>query len=168
MSAGCGGYQKDNGDKWSTIDYRYKRLTLHYWLQLPYSYTKKYLPVDKDDMYHIQSSSHGTMYFRRAVNQNKLHQDFGTNWHQTQWKWWSLCLYSGTCLKEVLIRMYNRDFTETTFVEWSTENMSEENEKLLKILEDGTKLTCGHYRFPLPFRNVRVELSNNKCQAQQL
>ena len=43
--------------------------------------------------------------------------------------------------------------------------MSEKYKKFLKILKDGTKLTIGHYQFPLPFTNAIVELPNNKYQA---
>lgn len=46
--------------------------------------------------------------------------------------------------------------------------MSEKYQKFLKILEDGTKNTCGHYQFLLPFTNAilwNFEIANARLSS---
>ena len=45
--------------------------------------------------------------------------------------------------------------------------MSRENQKFMKILQEGTKLRNGHYQVPLSFKEPCVNLPNNRYQARQ-
>ena len=45
--------------------------------------------------------------------------------------------------------------------------MSREDQKFMKILQEGTKLRNSHYQVPLPFKEPCVNLPNNRYQARQ-
>ena len=45
--------------------------------------------------------------------------------------------------------------------------MSREDQKFMKILQEGTTLRNGHYQVPLPFKEPYVNLPNNRYQAMQ-
>ena len=45
------------------------------------------------------------------------------------------------------------------------ENISREDRMFLDILEIGTKKDVTHYEVPLPFRNIGIQLPDNKNQA---
>ena len=73
-----------------------------------------------------------------------------------------------TDVKKMLARMYNHEFTESGSPEGKSENgLSVEVVNFMKILEDGRKTVNKHYQLPLPFRNVNIQLRNNRYQAWQ-
>ena len=45
------------------------------------------------------------------------------------------------------------------------ENISREDRMFLDTLEIGTKKNVTHYEVPLPFRNIGIQLPDNKNQA---
>ena len=46
--------------------------------------------------------------------------------------------------------------------------MSQEGQKFINILEEGTKLRNDHYQVPLPFKDPCVNLPNNRYQARHI
>lgn len=67
-------------------------------------------------------------------------------------------------IKDMLGRMYNADFTESKvecFKENSPneENVSVEDKRFMKLVNEETKLVEGHYQVPLPFRRKDVTFS---------
>ena len=73
-------------------------------------------------------------------------------------------------IKEMLERMYYSDFCECNHLKVKTilgniEDITREDRKFLDILEIGTKKDGAHYEVPLPFRNIGIQLSDNKNQA---
>ena len=64
---------------------------------------------------------------------------------------------------DMLRRLSNREFIETGPTERKLEpSMSREDQKFMKILQEGTKLRNGQYQFPLPFKDPCVNLPNNR------
>ena len=58
---------------------------------------------------------------------------------------------------------------ETSLTERKLEaSMSQEGQKFINILEEGTKLRNDHYQVPLPFKDPCVNLPNNRYQARQI
>ena len=45
--------------------------------------------------------------------------------------------------------------------------MSQEDLKFIEILKNRTELVGGHYQVPLPFRKDKVNLPNNRSQAEK-
>ena len=71
-------------------------------------------------------------------------------------------------VRDMLTRLYNLEFIEAGLTERKLEaSMSREDQKFMKILQDGTQLRNGHYQIPLPFRDPCVNLPNNRYQARQ-
>ena len=70
-------------------------------------------------------------------------------------------------LKEMIINLFNNDFTERTAAMASCENMSQED-KLWKIKVDSSvRLRDGKYEIALPFKAENVKLPNNKLMAER-
>ena len=68
-----------------------------------------------------------------------------------------------TDLKETLTRLHYQEFTESGSPEGKSENeMSVEDVKFMKILEDGAKMVNKHYQISSPFRNANIQLPNNR------
>ena len=71
-------------------------------------------------------------------------------------------------VKDMLTRSYNLESIETGPTERKLEtSMSREDQKFLKILQEGTNLRNSHYQVPLPFKGSCVNLPNNRYQARQ-
>ena len=71
-------------------------------------------------------------------------------------------------VRDMLTRLYNLEFIEADPTERKLEaSMSREDQKFMKILQGGTQLINGHYQVPLPFRDLCVNLPNNRYQARQ-
>ena len=73
-------------------------------------------------------------------------------------------------LKEMLDRMYYSDFCECNHLQMKSllgniEDIFRDDRKFLDILETGTKRDGAHYEVPLPFRNIGIQLHNNRNQA---
>ena len=69
---------------------------------------------------------------------------------------------------DMLTRLYNLEFIEAGPTERRSEaSMSREDQKFIKILQEGRKLRNGHYQVPLPFKDPCVNLPNNRYQARQ-
>ena len=73
-----------------------------------------------------------------------------------------------TGIKEILDKMYNEEFAEVSFTgSKKKREMSQQDMRFTKILDEGTKLKDGHYQNSLPFKQEDVRLSCNKYQATQ-
>ena len=71
-------------------------------------------------------------------------------------------------VRDMLTRLYNLEFTENGPTEGKLEtSMSREDQKFMKILQEGTTLRNGHYQVPLPFKEPYVNLPNSRYQAMQ-
>ena len=71
-------------------------------------------------------------------------------------------------VRDMLTRPYNLEFIEASPTERKSEaSMSRKDQKLMKILQEGTKLRSGHYQVSLPFKDLCVNLPNNRYQAKQ-
>ena len=73
-------------------------------------------------------------------------------------------------IKEMLDRMYYSDFCECNHLQMKSllgniEDIFRDDRKFLDILETGTKRDGAHYEVPLPFRNIGIQLHNNRNQA---
>ena len=73
-------------------------------------------------------------------------------------------------IKEMLERMYYSDFCECNHFQMisilgNIEDISREDRQFLDILETGTRKDGAHYEVPLPFRNIGIQLPNNRNQA---
>ena len=44
--------------------------------------------------------------------------------------------------------------------------MSQEDLKFIEILKNGKELVGGHYQVPLPFKKDKINLPNNRSQAE--
>ena len=70
----------------------------------------------------------------------------------------------------MLERMYYSDFCECNHLQMisilgNIEDISREDREFLDILETGTRKDGAHYEVPLPFRNIGIQLPNNRNQA---
>ena len=72
------------------------------------------------------------------------------------------CQVRDNVITDTLLDMYNIDFSETNTEE---RGLSREDGRFLKILEDGVRLSGGHFEVPLPFRDDNPKLPNNRRQA---
>ena len=72
-----------------------------------------------------------------------------------------------TGIKEILDKMYNKEFAEVSFTGSKKKEMSQQDMKFMEILDEGTKLKDGHYQIPLPIKQEDVRLPCNKYQAVQ-
>ena len=73
-------------------------------------------------------------------------------------------------IKEMLERMCYSDFCECNHLQMisilgNIEDISREDREFLDILETGTRKDGAHYEVPLPFRNIGIQLPNNRNQA---
>ena len=197
------------------------------WLELPDTYTKKYLPVGKEDVatpsklknwghlerildeineddnisvglliranctkalepidvipsknngpyaiktrlgWCIVSPVNGTQS-RQGIHCNRIAvkqadtKDVGKHYFQTKTS------VEENDVRDMLTRLYNLEFTENGPTEGKLEtSMSREDQKFMKILQEGTTLRNGHYQVPLPFKEPYVNLPNNRYQAMQ-
>ena len=62
----------------------------------------------------------------------------------------------------MLGHMYHADFNEN---QGEKDAMSNEDFRFIDIMDGGVTITDQHYQLPLPFRNSRVSIPNNKEQA---
>ncbi|CAH1277471.1 TRAF3 [Branchiostoma lanceolatum] len=67
-------------------------------------------------------------------------------------------------LEQQLTEYFNNDFSETRE---DKKEMSVEDKKFMNIVSKGTNKNNGHYQVPLPFKNGRPKLPNNKQIALQ-
>ena len=68
----------------------------------------------------------------------------------------------------MLKRLYNQEFLEANHTERKLgPSISREDQKFMKILQEGTKLTNSHNQVPLPFKDPYVNLPNIRYQARQ-
>ena len=196
----------------------------HEWLELPDTYSKKYLPVEKEDVAtpsklkqwkHLDSIvgkisqkegiSAGLMIGANCAKALEpidmiLSKNEGPYAFKTKFGWCIVGLVNGTRRKEIcynrigirqvdtneegkhfsqakilvkeinmkdmLARLYNQEFTESGSPKGKSENgMSVEDVKFTKIMEDGAKMVNKHYQIPLPFRNLNIQLPNNRYQT---
>ena len=73
-----------------------------------------------------------------------------------------------TGIKEILDKMYNEEFAEVSFTgSKKKREMSQQDMRLMKILDKGTKFKDGHYQIPLSIRQEDVRRPCNKYQASQ-
>ena len=71
-------------------------------------------------------------------------------------------------IRNVLTRLCSLEFIETGPTERKLEtSMSLEDQKFIKILQEGTKLRNSHYQVLLSFKDPCVNLPNNRYQARQ-
>lgn len=68
-------------------------------------------------------------------------------------------------LENLLIEHYNHEFMEQHHGE--KYELSQEDQRFLKILSESAELKNGHYHLKLPFRNPNVMMPNNKQIAHQ-
>ena len=100
-------------------------------------------------------------YNRIAVKQANT-KDVGKHYFQTKTS------VEENDVRDMLTRLYNLEFIENGPTEGKLEtSMSREDQKFMKILQEGTKLRNGHYQVPLPFKDPYVNLPNNRYQARQ-
>ena len=98
---------------------------------------------------------------RIAVKQADT-KDMGKHYFQTK-----------TCVEEndvrdMLAKLYNLEFIETGPTERKLEtSMSREDQKFMKIQQEGAKLRNGHYQVPFPFKDPCVNLPNSRYQVRQ-
>ena len=65
-----------------------------------------------------------------------------------------------------LLKMFELDFNEYMSKNLPEDlGLSQEDRRFLKTVSNGIKLTSGHYQIPLPFRQSKVDLPNNRQQA---
>ncbi len=69
-----------------------------------------------------------------------------------------------TSIKELLIRMYESEFTESHS---EKQSLSQEDRKFISIMENNCQRIEGHYQLPLPFRNKNIKMPYNKNMAIQ-
>ena len=70
---------------------------------------------------------------------------------------------------EILQEMYNHEFTESQDkLNRETDGMSQEDLKLMKVLDNGTRLIDGHYEIPLPLRDDNVRFPNLRLQTEKI
>ncbi|XP_066302034.1 uncharacterized protein [Branchiostoma lanceolatum] len=67
-------------------------------------------------------------------------------------------------LEQQLTEYFNNDFSETRE---DKKEMSVEDKRFMNIVSKGTNKNNGHYQVPLPFKNGRPKLPNNKQVALQ-
>jgi len=73
---------------------------------------------------------------------------------------------------EMLRKIYNADFTETKvdlngFGMIDIEEISLEDKQFMKIMNEGLEKKGKHYQLPLPLKDERVILPNNRCVAEK-
>ena len=69
---------------------------------------------------------------------------------------------------EMLQKTYNHEFTEPQHkISRENDGMSQEDLKLMQVLDNGTRLVDGHYEIPLPLRGDNVRFPNNRLQAEK-
>ena len=57
----------------------------------------------------------------------------------------------------MLEKMYNHEFTESQHkLNSENDGMSQEDLKFMEVLDNGTRLSDGHYEIPLPLRDDNV------------
>ena len=73
-----------------------------------------------------------------------------------------------TDIKEILDKICNEEFSQVIFTgSKKKREMSHQDMRFMKILNEGTKLKSGHYQITLPLRQEDVRLRCNKYQAVQ-
>ena len=71
-------------------------------------------------------------------------------------------------IKRMLYKICNQEFTEGTYIKNQGKvQISQEDRKFLKILEDGAKMKDGHYQSPLSFGEANLRHPNNRFQAEK-
>ena len=75
-------------------------------------------------------------------------------------------------IKKMLERMYQMDFNECSgkvlhVMTQKLEDISYENEKFLKLMDDQTVKVGNHYQTPLPLRNPVMKLPNNRKMVER-
>ena len=70
-------------------------------------------------------------------------------------------------LSSMLMDLYNNDFSESPSCINSECDVSQEDLRFLKLMEDDVKVIDGHYQLPLPLRDKTFNFPNNKSQAHQ-
>ena len=75
-------------------------------------------------------------------------------------------LVKETDVKEILVRLYDQEFTESGSPEGKSENgMLVEDTKFMEVMQDVAKMANKHHQIPLLFRNPNIQLPNNRYQA---
>ena len=77
-----------------------------------------------------------------------------------------------TGIKEMLERMYQMDFNESSakvhdVMTQKLEDISYEDKKFLKLMDDQTVKVGNHYQTPLPLRNPVMKMPNNRKMAEK-
>ena len=67
-------------------------------------------------------------------------------------------------LGEMMLKMFQQDFSENNEV-GESENLSINDKKFLRIMDENVKLIDGHYQLPLPFKEQIMDVPNNKSLA---
>ena len=67
-------------------------------------------------------------------------------------------------LGEMMLKMFQQDFSENNKV-GESENLSINDKKFLRIMDENVKLIDGHYQLPLPFKKQIMDVPNNKSLA---
>ena len=70
-------------------------------------------------------------------------------------------------LSSMLMDLHNNDFSESPSCINSECDVSQEDLRFLKLMEDDVKVIDGHYQLPLPLRDKTFNFPNNKSQAHQ-
>lgn len=84
-----------------------------------------------------------------------------------------------TGVKEMMLQMYESDFSESLSkvshhadepavcisLQQSDYAVSQDDRRFLALMESEAKLVDGHYHLPLPFRQLDVQMPNNRAQA---
>ena len=75
-------------------------------------------------------------------------------------------------IKKMLERMYQMDFNECSgkvlhVMTQKLEDISYENKKFLKLMDDQTVKVGNHYQTPLPLRNPVMKLPNNRKMVER-
>ena len=75
-------------------------------------------------------------------------------------------------IKKMFERMYQMDFNECSgkvlhVMTQKLEDISYENKKFLKLMDDQTVKVGNHYQTPLPLRNPVMKLPNNRKMVER-
>nr|XP_040038592.1 uncharacterized protein LOC120822745 [Gasterosteus aculeatus aculeatus] len=96
---------------------------------------------------------------------NGLGKDSKDNWNGIGYPSVSVNRLSVESLQLLLEKQYQSDFNEK--IADDNEEMSRQEARFIKIMDQSVKLKDGHYSLKLPFKAQEVTLPNNRCIAQQ-
>ena len=70
-------------------------------------------------------------------------------------------------IEEMMLAMFNQDFSENKDSLYDAEKMSQEDRRFLRLMEKEVKFVDGHYQLPLPLKDPDLKFPNNRQQVVQ-